>query len=148
MRLFPDNAPRGQVLWLFGHAWPLMLVGVAQTAAAWDWIFDPRWHLRADYVLAGVGGIVAGAAGVALAVLCARRMRSPFAAREMRFGMTVILTAEVAILFLCSFILDLGGTQSMVFRFSLATNLALIMLATPPAGAYPIPSSSLDNPSP
>ncbi len=148
MTVFPERTARQQVLWLFGHAFPLMLVGVVQTAAAWDWLSDPRWCWRADYALAGVGGIVAAGAGAAIAVLCVRRMVIPFAAQEMRLDMKGALAIEVTVLFLCSFILDLGLMQSMIFRLFLAANLALITLAAPRATEQPALCSPLDSPAP
>ena len=79
-------------------------------------------------IIIGIAGSLAGmAAGLGVALLCAWRERKPYAFEKMRFNMEAVLAVELALVFLSSFILDRGVTQSLLVRGFAGLNLLLIM---------------------
>ena len=141
MKAFPERVAREQVLWLFGHAFPLILLGFVQTRAAWDWVFEQWRHPRSpvEEILsagaAGFGGVAQMLAGAAIAVLCVRRVFRPFVARKMLLDMKSVLVVEIILLVLTGFILDCGVIQSVAFRGFLAVNLGVLGFAATPRDA-------------
>ena len=127
MKAFGDRVARVQVLWLFGHAVALTVIEVIVFLATLEDHSRVLDHVGPVKYWFGMAATVAGAlAGVAIAVVCVRRLLRPFPDLKMQIDMRFWLAVEFIFIFLSGFILDLGQTQFDVVRLSLAINLGLL----------------------
>ena len=127
MKCFPDNLSRQQTLWLLVHGLfaGYLAAGLAHIAI-WE-IRDSHRFSDPRLIFAAVGNTAAMLAGVLIMILCAWRMRKPFAILRMRFPPTSLVVVEVIVIFLVgSFILDCGEFATRLLMIAVPLNLALI----------------------